>query len=663
MTTSTSRYRAGLPLTFDLPHIFTTPSHHLLCLLFGSLLIVAMFRRTGNSGGRTCASTGRVTAALLLSFLAVTPTTASSNTQQRYDDALFAPGPLLPSNPEPISPSDHTFTLRHIYHHGTDKHSELHRSKDVLHDESRVYLSAEDAFEEHDLTKLKTKSRGGTIERLRDRRPEVVDPMVAEARRHGAAAVLDASAWTMDEIPTPDITDKDTVVSLAYMAADAYVEKEGEGEWEDVGGPFDRADDFGWESDGLRGHVWTDEKNVTVVIGLKGTSTAVFDGEGTTTNDKVNDNLFFSCCCGQQGQWTWHQVCDCATGTFSCNNTCVVDALMDEHRYYTAARELYSNVTQRYPDSNIWLAGHSLGGAVTALLGLTYGLPVVTFEAVPDALPASRLGLPVPPGSDYKAPQTRKNTGAYHFGHTADPVFIGTCNGATASCSFAGYAMESACHTGQECIYDVVGDKGWRVGIGTHRIRSVISDVILKYDDVPECRFSPECRDCGQWKMYESNGTETTTTSTTTSTTRTRTRTSTCETPGWWGCLDKTTSHEHNPITTTITTTTSTCLTPGWFGCYDETTTTEKITTTVPSPTSPTCETPGWFGCRDDVASTTTTKATTTAPPPVTSAPEVSQPEETGSEPATETGCHHRNWFGFCKDNVEEEAHYVLEEM
>lgn len=530
--------------------------------------------------------------------------------------------------------------------------------RDVVHDESRVFLAADDSHVEYDISRLKARSRGDTIERMVDRRPAVVDPLVAASRRNGYAAVLDASAWTMDEVPSPDITDKATVLSLAYMAADAYVEREGDYEWEEVGSHFNRSDDFGWETDGLRGHIWMDDTNSTVVIGLKGTSAAVFDGEGTTTNDKINDNLFFSCCCAQQGQWSWHQVCDCATGTYACNNTCVKEAIMDEHRYYTAARELYSNVTERYPDATIWLTGHSLGGAITSLLGLTYGLPAVTFEAVPEALAASRLGLPVPPGADHDAPQTRKFTGSYHFGHTADPVYIGTCNGATATCSFAGYAMESMCHTGRECVYDVVADKGWRVGIGTHKIRSVISDVILKYDDVPECHFTPECRDCGQWKMYESNGTDTTTTlSQPSSTTRTRTRTTTCKTPGWWGCLDEMTTTTGESAPSTSWTSTSTCQTPGWFGCKDKTTTTEDITSTqqmVPT-TSPstTCETPGRFwGCRDEVLSTTSSHSTAT-PPPITSAPDRTQPLVTNAPVAT--SCQHRNWLGICKDTAKGE--------
>lgn len=530
-----------------------------------------------------------------------------------------------------------------------------------MHTEQEVWLAAEDDHAAERLPPLRARSDATKIQRLVDRRPSVVDPLVAVSRERGYVSVLSPDAWTFDAIPGPNISDRDTVVTLAYMSANAYVEHTSDYEWLEVGDPFNRSADFGWESDGLRGHVFADETNSTIVIGLKGTSMAVFDGEGTTTNDKENDNLFFSCCCAQQGPWLWHQVCDCATGTYSCNNTCVVQALRQENRYYMAARELYSNVTELYPNSNVWMTGHSLGGAVTSMLGLTYGLPVVTFEAVPEALPVGRLGLPVPPGSDPNHPQTREFTGAYHFGHTADPVYIGTCNGATASCSYGGYAMESACHTGRECVYDVVADKGWRVGIGTHKIRSVIKDVILQYDEVAECKFTPECRDCANWKMYESNGTESTTTSSSSTTTKTRTRTETCKTPGWWGCLDESTT---GPVTTTSTSTstssTSTCKTPGWFGCNDKTTTTTtSSSSTTTSTTSTTCETPGHFwGCYDPTStssgttSAATSEMTITAPPVTitTTRPITPAPTKTSESVApTSNHCVSRNWFGFCK--------------
>ncbi|KAK0621590.1 Alpha/Beta hydrolase protein [Bombardia bombarda] len=634
--------------------------------------------------GATCTSTGRVTAQLLLSFLALSATPIHATLNTNSDAQLVIPiesSPLLPLVPEAPRPTEHTFTLRHIYHHGTNRHPTLHRKHDVVQSDADVWLAAEDEFEAQRIAPLKARSNPMRIQRLVDRRPSMVDPMVAHSRQRGYVAVLSPDAWTVDDVPGPNITDKDTVLSLALMAANAYVGAPGQADWEDVGGPFNRSADFGWESDGLRGHVWADETNSTIVIGLKGTSPAVFDGDGTTTNDKVNDNLFFSCCCAQQGPWTWHQVCDCATGTYTCNNTCVTNALRDENRYYQAGRELYANVTELYPNSKVWLAGHSLGGAVSSLIGLTYGVPVVTFQAVPEALPASRLGLPIPPGADPEAPQTREFTGAYHFGHTADPIYIGTCNGATASCSFGGYALESACHTGRECVYDTVGDKGWRVGIGTHKIRSVIHDVIMKYDTVPECKFTPECRDCGNWKMYESNGTESTTTSTSaTSTTKSRTRTETCKTPGWWGCLDETTTTTGtatttSEVTTTSTSSTTTCATPGWFGCKDKTTTTTSTTvtstsklTTTPSRTSTsgtqsstTCLTPGRFwGCSDittpgpDETATSTSSAahtTITSPPKVpTSVVPVPSATPTEEPPQSQGQCLYRNWFGMCKE-------------
>ncbi|KAK8049333.1 hypothetical protein PG994_011063 [Apiospora phragmitis] len=524
----------------------------------------------------TCASAGRVTAQLLLSFLAFSSSPAAAS---RFDDqaqiALSNSPILSPLIPEPPQPADHTFTLRHIYHHGTYRHPGLHRRRDIPDTDAEVWLAAEDEHAAEQIMSLKAKSKPRKIERLIDRRPQVVDPIVAESRQRGYVLASSPSAWTIDNVPGPDVTDKETVISMALVAANAYVEKPGLPDWDEVGDPFNRSADFGWETDGLRGHIWADESNSTVIIGLKGTSPAVFDGEGTTTNDKINDNLFFSCCCAQQGQWSWHQVCDCATGTYSCNNTCVKKALHEESRYYQAARELYSNVTEMYDNSNIWVVGHSLGGAAWTASSSACRCPIS---------------------------QTREYTGAAHFGHTADPIYVGTCNGATASCSFAGYALETSCHTGLECVYDTVADKGWRVGIGTHKIRNVINDVLRKYDEVPECKSTPECRDCANWKMYESNSTTGTTTSTTSTTSKTRTRTATCKTPGWWGCLDETTTT--GTATSTSTSSTSTCKTPGF-------TTTSSTTTT--------CETPGWFGCNDK--KTEATDAHLITAPPVMPTP------------------------------------------
>lgn len=513
---------------------------------------------------------------------------------------------------------------------------------------------------EEETRPLVVRSNPMKIHRLKDRRPAVIDPMVAAAREEGGAWILSPSAWSTDTVAGPDVTDKATVLTFAQMAANAYVEQPETGDWKDVNGGFNRTDDhgFGWDNDGLRGYLYIDESNSTVVIGIKGTTLAIWDGEGTTTNDKENDNLFFSCCCGQQASGLARQVCDCAQDTYTCNLTCLKKSLSKENRYYAAGKSLYGNVTAMYPNAEIWLAGHSLGGSISAMIGLTYGRPVLTFQAVPDALPANRLGLPIPPGVDPDRPGQRDYTGAYHFGNNADPIFMGTCNGATASCSYAGYALESACHTGRECVYDVVAANGTRVFVSSHRIIWLINNVIKKWVKVPECRFTPECYDCPLWKEVTGNRTGPTTSITTT--TRTQTRTSTCKTPGWWGCLDETTTTSGTRTTTSTTTTTSTssCKTPGWFGCNDEITTTTKsvtpsrtATTTSSSDTSTSCHTPGWFGCYDPTpTSASTTRTTQTNSHTMTSPPALSSPTSVPTITTSYT-CTSPSWFGLiCND-------------
>ncbi|TKX26393.1 lipase-like protein 2 [Elsinoe australis] len=594
-------------------------------------------------------------------FLLTSWTAAALAWSSQHDQQVLLP-PIpgdrgrTPSKPSRPFPRNLDFSLRHIYHAGSHKYPGLLRKVDVHADT----VLTQDETSEYSMgpgRNVSVSSKPTRIERMADRSRKTINSILEAGRMTGQAPYLDPSGWTLDEIEGPNVTDKQTVLSFAIMAANAYITKPGDGTWEEAKGGFNYTEDFGWEQDGLRGHIFADTENSTIVIGLKGTSMAIFDGADTTGNDKDNDNLFGSCCCGQGGQYLWKQVCDCMTNTWTCNNTCLTKSLREKSHYYHAAMDLYHNVTERYPDADVWLTGHSLGGVVTALLGLTYGLPVVTFEAFPDALAASRLGLPTPPGYRIGRHQERNNTGVYHFGHTADPVFTGTCNTATSGCTIAGYAFESQCHTGSVCTYDTVGDLGWRVGVSTHRITYVVANVVKKYDTVPVCEVDEDCVDCYKWKFYESNGTETTTSaSTTTTSSRSSTRTATCQTPGWWGCLDETTS---STTTETSTLTTTTCLTPGWFGCKDLATTTLTTTITtsaaVPAPTvttiptttatttettsvtpTSTCETPGWFGCKDPTPTPTSSSSRTAT--------------KTKKSSSTTT-CTSKEWFGFvCVD-------------
>ncbi|OAP60038.1 hypothetical protein AYL99_05040 [Fonsecaea erecta] len=617
--------------------------------------------KTRKQKDRICNSGSRITASMLLSFLALAPSIATANLPAAID-------PWYPV-PVPKEPDTHDFTLRHIFHRGTYRDPNLHKRYDFRPQAPVLLTYEEDDAQTSSLEPpphFTLRSDSVEIERLIDREPLSIERHLQHARLTGSPAVLDTSLWTLDEVEGPNIVHKPTVLNLAIMAANAYNPGPGEGDWEDVSQGYNRSTPFGWEGDGLRGHIFANEGNETVIISLKGTSPAVFDGDGTTTKDKLNDNLFFSCCCAQGGSYFWHQVCDCQTSTYTCNRTCVVQALRQENRYYRAAIDLYTNVTELYPDSNVWLAGHSLGGAVTSLLGLTFGLPTVTFEAPGDDLAAKRLGLPTPPSSDPNRPRT-KYTGAYHFGNTADPVFMGTCNGATATCTLGGYAMESQCHTGKQCIYDTVSDYGWRVGIGNHKIHNVIDNVIKIYQTVPSCEPDNECVDCFNWKFFESNGSDSTTsTRTTTTSSTTYTRTSTCKTPGWWGCLDETTTASTTstvPVVTTTYTTTS-CVTPGWFGCKDSVNITVTTTTPAPTTTSPTtsvpasvthdpssspCEHPGWWGCRDPTSATSNPSPSSTLSNPIATSTAAPHKKHTCKTPGYFWGCydtsksHHRH--------------------
>lgn len=89
---------------------------------------------------------------------------------------------------------------------------------------------------------------------------------------------------------------------------------------------------------------------------------------------------------------------------------------------------------------------------MASLVGLTFGAPVVAFEAPGEKLAASRLHLPIPVcriSIKYSIEALIWLQLAMdhitHVYHTADPIAMGTCNGVSSSCAIAGYAMETKC--------------------------------------------------------------------------------------------------------------------------------------------------------------------------------------------------------------------------
>ncbi|EGN97866.1 hypothetical protein SERLA73DRAFT_182624 [Serpula lacrymans var. lacrymans S7.3] len=321
--------------------------------------------------------------------------------------------------------------------------------------------------------------------------------------------------WEDIEVQGPNVEDRQVLLTLAKMTSNAYVESTDK-EWYAQDG-WNKSLPFGYEpdADGFRGHVFVSDDNSTAIISIKGTSAGWMIGGGgpTVVKDKLNDNMLFSCCCARVGP-TWYTVCDCFSGGYKCDQTCVEQALTEESLFYSIGTNLYNNVTYMYPDANIWIIGHSLGGSLASLLGVTFGAPVVAFEAPGEKLAASRLHLPTPPSTQHIT----------HIYHTADPLAMGTCNGVTSICAIGGYAMESRCHLGKVARYDTVTKLGWSVDIRTHGIKVVIERLLSEDweptgDDksngksgqnrtVPLLEEEKDCVDCFNWEYGNYNKTK-----------------------------------------------------------------------------------------------------------------------------------------------------------
>ncbi|TFK20113.1 alpha/beta-hydrolase [Coprinopsis marcescibilis] len=315
-----------------------------------------------------------------------------------------------------------------------------------------------------------------------------------DLRRSQLEGALDVDWWE-DEVPGPALGERDALLQFANMAFDAYY-PDNTTEWYDVGGDgWNTSTPWGWlpGEDGMRGHVFVSSDNSTVVIAIKGTSAGWLVGGGgpTTGKDKLNDNLLFSCCCARVGP-TWSTVCPCYKGGNKCDRNCVENALVEkEDLFYPVGLNLYTNVSYMYPDANIWVTGHSLGGSLSSLIGVTFGVPVVAFEAPAEKLAANRLHLPTPPSTQHIT----------HMYHTADPIAMGACNGVTSSCAIGGFAMETRCHLGQVIRFDTVNRLGWSVDVRTHGIKFVIDKLLGPESEWKEEEKVPE-EGGGLWSLF-----------------------------------------------------------------------------------------------------------------------------------------------------------------
>ncbi|RYF33674.1 MAG: hypothetical protein EOO38_30020 [Cytophagaceae bacterium] len=194
-------------------------------------------------------------------------------------------------------------TLRHIFHHGAGQPGPRARRLDI----SAERISIADAAGQFGPFPIKTSP-------VRIDRP---------APRLFDAQIPMSPIWVAEEFAGPDVEDKETIINLAYMSEDAYKVGRDDPEWLDVDEQYNSSIPFGWDDSGIRGHVFSDDTNSTIILAVKGTTVAMFEGNGTSGHDKENDNLMGSCCCGQGGSYLWRKVCDCQTGTYTCDQQCV----------------------------------------------------------------------------------------------------------------------------------------------------------------------------------------------------------------------------------------------------------------------------------------------------------------------------------------------------
>jgi len=412
--------------------------------------------------------------------------------------AIQLPPSLRPPDPTVQFPRLLQFGLSHQLHLGARSPEDSHQAP---------YLS-EYSFSQHIRPTLSLKAVPTTVYR-----PSSYETLEHARWRSIHLGQSEPLRWIETQVLGPDVTDRHTLAQLARMAANAY-QLPGENNWYELD-PFwnlNASFPFGWDEDedGFRGFVFRSQDNATVVLSIKGTTLR----GPTSKKDKFNDNLLFSCCCARVDfSWVFSAVCDCFDWSIGlhrrCDDPCLSAALVEDSLFYPSGVKLVQDVRSLFPDADLWLVGHSLGGSLASLLGATFGLPAVAFEAPGERMAAHRLHLPLPPAPSGVGLPPVPITHVYH---NADPIPQGACTGITSLCAQAGYALETRCHLGRAIVYDTVTRLGWHANVRRHPIKELVLNVLeleLLWPDeedgterqVPVAREEVDCVDCFKWEF------------------------------------------------------------------------------------------------------------------------------------------------------------------
>lgn len=306
---------------------------------------------------------------------------------------------------------------------------------------------------------------------------------------------------------TSTLVDFNTIRDFAEMSHNVYYHI-GSKSWINV--TLNNVYDISVSNDTVKSYLFTNEVKDTAVIAFKGTSVywvsnsqSPFNNDikenlysdsmcalSTATNDKYNDNLFFSCCFYKQSNL--FEKCKCESDTLI-EQSCCKNCYKDTKKYDLNYINMIDDVIQRSRDIidfdriKVYFTGHSLGGMLASIASRIYNKPAVTFETPGDKHYIDLVNM-------------NQNNQVFHFGHNADPIFTGNCG---RTCSMVGYNIDTKCHTGYTCLYDAKGKLGYSESILNHRIEYIVKKVIPNWEnDIPECKLNTECSECEQW-IYE----------------------------------------------------------------------------------------------------------------------------------------------------------------
>jgi putative lipase involved disintegration of autophagic bodies len=148
-------------------------------------------------------------------------------------------------------------TLRHILIPGRETHKRFDIPR-LLHNR-------------HEVPVFIARSQSTRIQRLVDRQPSSVKSLSTSTQMQGHLPVLDEDAWILEHVAGPNVSDRKTVINLATMASDAYLPDTADPTWFNLTDGYNRSQSFGWQASGIRGHVFADQDNSTIVIAIKGT--------------------------------------------------------------------------------------------------------------------------------------------------------------------------------------------------------------------------------------------------------------------------------------------------------------------------------------------------------------------------------------------------------